>query len=302
MAEGTERTVVLRPCATVTGRIVDADGKPVAGGILPHLMREDAGQPAEIGLFPVPLDSGGRFRIDNLIAGAKYRLQARDRIALSIPMEPERFRPFELARGLTAESGQVIDLGTFNVATGKPVKEPEKPATENAAQAKDPAGRMPITGRIVNLEGRPVAGASVQITQITKPKGANLDAWIEAVKRGEPPWTAYKHLTDEPPIKPEERRPTATTDDQGRFRFEGIEAERRVDLAVQGPTIAYARMKLITRRTGPIAARGFPSQHGPGSRTILRGRLHLHRLARPAGGGDRPRRPDEAADGERRGP
>ncbi len=155
-------------------------------------------------------------------------------------MEPEQFKPFELARNLTAEPGQVIALGTFNASDRPASQGAGKDARRRRASTPQvPIRTMPITGRIIDLEGRPVAGVTVQVTQITKPKGDSLDPWIEAVKRGEPPWIAYKHLNYEPPIEPEEKRPKATTDPQGRFRFDGLEAERVVQVAINGPTISY---------------------------------------------------------------
>ena len=102
--------------------------------------------------------------------------------------------------------------GGANSAIGKPAEQPEKPTTKKVTQAMNPASTMPVTGRIVDLEGRPVAGVTVQVTQITKPKGDDLSAWIEAVKRGELSSIAYEHLIYEPPIAPEQKRPWATTD------------------------------------------------------------------------------------------
>ncbi len=125
---------------------------------------------------------------------------------------------------------------------------------------------VPITGRIVNLEARPVVGATVQVTQITRPKGKDLTPWIDAVKRGER--IAYEHLVYEPPIGAEEKHPTTTTDAQGRFRFDGIAPERLVELTIQGPTIAFKLLQVITRRIEPIAAPGYLSHHGPGLRTV----------------------------------
>ncbi len=157
-----------------------------------------------------------------------------------------------------------------SAAAGRAVPEPsQEPVPSKAATVakaaptspQKPAG-VPITGRIVDLEGRPVAGVAVQVTQITKPKGENLDRWIEAVKRGEPPWTAYDQLVYEPPIKPEEKRPQATTDAHGRFRLDGLGGERVVHITIQGPTIGYNSLNVVTRRMEPIPAKGFPSNYG----------------------------------------
>src|SRR5205823_9278815 len=149
------------------------------------------------------------------------------------------------------------------------IKAPEKPAAAaEARQAQTQFRDVPITGRVVDLEGRPVAGATVRVTQVTKPKGDDLTAWIEAVQRGEPPWIAYNHLVYQPPISPEEKRPKATTDAQGRFRFEGLGADKVVDITIQGPTIAYTSLNIITRRSEPIPARGFPSSYGSAAQMI----------------------------------
>ncbi len=268
-----EREVTLRPCATVTGRVADTDGKPVTGGIIIRLMHEGDPRPiglqfSEFNLPSQPFDAGGRFRIDNLAPGGRYILEATNRLVYHIKMEPETFKAFALARDLKAEPGQVIDLGVFNAATGKPIGGPQKPAAAEREQGKAATRTMPITGRIVDLEGRPVSGVTAQITQIQKPKGDILDPWIEAVKRSEPPWTAADNLIDEPPITPEKKQPEATTDAQGRFQLEGLDAERVVNLRVWGATIAYNMIEVITRPTEPIPARGFPSQHGPGSQTV----------------------------------
>ena len=207
-------------------------------------------------------------------------------------------------------------LVALALAEARPEPGASTPAQEPAPSKSAPAARstptppekpvgVPITGRIVDLEGRPVAGVTVQVGQISRPKGENLDAWIEAVKRGEPPWIAYKHLDSEPSIKGEDKRPQATTDAQGRFRIDGIGAERLVDLAIQGPTIAYTRMNVVTRRMESIAAPGSPffaSRYGPGPQTIYGADFTSHRFARTARRGNRARREDEAAAGQRRNP
>ena len=157
--------VTLRPCATVTGRIVDAEGKPVTGGIEVELEGEaDAYRPRVYSVME-PVGADGRFRVDNLAPGGTYAFHARDRMSYGLSargkMEPERFQPFDLARNVKLDSGQLIDLGTFNAATGQAIKTPEQPAAVKDDQGKAAARDVPITGRIVDLEGRPVPGVTV---------------------------------------------------------------------------------------------------------------------------------------------
>ena len=215
-----------------------------------------------------PIGADGRFRIDNLAPGGTYTLQARDRMALGLSargkMEPPRFEPFELARNLKLDPGQVIDLGTFSAATGQAVKTSEQPAAVKHDQGKIPVRDVPIMGRIVDLEGRPIPGVTVQVDSTYMAKGGDLTPWIEAVRRGEPPWVAYRHL-EEDKEKPSGK---AETDAQGRFRIEGLGAEKVVTLSIEGPSVAYTTLDVVTRRIEPFPARGFTNFFGPGTQTI----------------------------------
>src|SRR5207244_3136870 len=98
-------------------------------------------------------------------------------------------------------------------------------------------------------------------------KSGDLTPWIEAVKKGEPPWIAYRHLDGDVKI-PEDVRREATTDKDGRFRFEGLGGEHVVGLTIQGERVAYTTIDVVTRKTEPIPARGFPDTHGPGTQTL----------------------------------
>ena len=174
-------------------------------------------------------------------------------------MEPETFKPFDLAKDLKLETGQVLDLGGFDVSTGKRVKAPQV-ATSTQAD-------VPITGRIVDLEGRPVAGVSVKVGEVLIPKSDDLRPWLEGVKKGEPPWVASKHIDDSHKASEKATR-RATTDQDGRFRLEGFGADRVVGLELEGGTIAYKTIDVVTRKMDPIPAQGFPNMHGRGHETI----------------------------------
>jgi beta-lactamase regulating signal transducer with metallopeptidase domain/protocatechuate 3,4-dioxygenase beta subunit len=264
-----QRNVTLRPCATVTARIVDADGKPVTGGVRVRLDGEgDADRPRVVYSSMEPISADGRFRIDNLAPGGAYALEAQDRMALGVSAsgktEPPRFKPFELARNVKLEPGQVIDLGTFSAATGQPIKTSEQLTAVKDDQGKVTAGDIPITGRIVDLEGRPIRGVTIQVDSTSKAKGGDLSPWLEAVRRGEPPWVAYRH------IEKDTEKPTgkAETDAQGRFRIDGLGAEKVVRLSIEGPAIAHTHLEVVTRRVEPFPAQGFTNSWGPGTHTI----------------------------------
>jgi hypothetical protein len=152
----------------------------------------------------------------------------------------------------------------FNAATGQGIKTPEQPAAVKDDPGKAAARDVPITGRIVDLEGRPVPGVTVQIDSINKAKGGDLTPWLEAVRRGEPPWVAYRHLEEDK----EKLSAKAETDSQGRFRLEGLGAETCVTLSIEGPAVAYTTLDVVTRRIEPFPARGFTNFFGPGTQTV----------------------------------
>jgi len=256
---GGERTVTLRPCATVTGQVLDAEGKPVSGGVEIRLVVADGKQ---YGLLDEPFDPNGRFRIDTLVPGAKYTLQAKDRLLYSTTMGPERFKPFELIRGLTAEPGQVVDLGTFNAATGNRVKATEERAAEGRQNA---ANHIPITGRIIDLEGRPVAGATVQIVSYNTSRTGDLTPWLDAVRSDQPARIARQHLNH---LETPANARKVTTDQQGRFRFERVGAERLAHLLLEGPTIASAFFTVVTRPIESFRGREFPLSFSQATETV----------------------------------
>lgn len=126
---------------------------------------------------------------------------------------------------------------------------------------------MPITGRILDLEGRPVAGVKVRVSEIMRPKGGDLSPWLEAIRLGEPLWVAYKHVEKE---KDETKVPKGfvETGKDGRFRLGDITAECWVRVTIEGPTIAFATLEVVTRKMEPFKANGFTNTFGPGVQTI----------------------------------
>jgi hypothetical protein len=82
---------------------------------------------------------------------------------------------------------------------------------------------------------------------------------------------AYRHL-EEDKEKPSGK---AETDAQGRFRIEGLGAEKVVTLSIEGPTVAHTHVEVVTRRVEPFPAQGFTNTYGPGTQTIYGADLTL---------------------------
>jgi RNA polymerase sigma factor (sigma-70 family) len=111
------------------------------------------------------------------------------------------------------------------------------------------ADDVPITGQIVDLEGKPVAGATLRLLQVMASPKEDLGPWLAAAKdKTAPP--AGRDLEIIQKYMP--RYTTApstvvTTDAAGRFRLTGIGRERVVILRLEGPTVASEYLHVRTR-------------------------------------------------------
>jgi protocatechuate 3,4-dioxygenase beta subunit len=105
---------------------------------------------------------------------------------------------------------------------------------------------VPITGQIVDLEGKPVSEATLRVLRIDAAPGEDLSPWFEAVKSKEA--LASKLLKKYLTRSTIALSPTATTDAEGRFRLTGIGRNRLVTAQLDGPTIASEHLHILTRR------------------------------------------------------
>jgi hypothetical protein len=179
-----------------------------------------------------------------------------------------------LATMLAAGFMATLLAGLLGVGEGRrgalasPVAEETEDVKDQPKQARtaEPA-EVPITGKVIDLEGRPVAGVHVRLEGYRHPKENRLDSWLEAVKSGSPQWVTAR-LIDWDRKTPEKAQKEAVTDREGRFRLDGIDGECNVELSLRGDTIAYKQVDVVTRPMKPIPAPGFGNQYGPGSGTI----------------------------------
>jgi hypothetical protein len=107
------------------------------------------------------------------------------------------------------------------------------------------AREVPITGQVVNTEGKPVAGVSVSAGSIYVPANDKLDDYLAGWLRSfrENLATPQKRL-----YVPLDRITGAvTTDRDGRFTLHGCGAERIVHVTFSGSGIARSTPYVITR-------------------------------------------------------
>jgi hypothetical protein len=118
---------------------------------------------------------------------------------------------------------------------------------------------VPIQGRILDLQGKPIPGVTVRVEGLSMPRAGDLTPWLEALeanpKDGYPIESRFLesvHLHGATPIFPD-----SVTDAEGRFQLKGIGRERLVALSFEGPTITRTRVSVRTRPGKKIDAAMF---------------------------------------------
>jgi RNA polymerase sigma factor (sigma-70 family) len=214
----------------IRGRVLGPDGKPVAGAKL--YLCGNAGKSAA----PQPAtDNDGRFRFAlpaNADHSPRYLLATADNLGL----DWTDLRPSEASRDFT-------------------LRLPDD---------------VPIRGRVLDLEGKPVAGAAIRIVSLTTSTSGTLDEFMKQwAKDKERTATgpAFRLLNEKQLWSPEALRSlaTATTGSDGTFRLTGIGRERGLMLGVRGPGIADHYMRVVTRSDFVIqpASQGQVALSGP---------------------------------------
>jgi RNA polymerase sigma factor (sigma-70 family) len=139
----------------------------------------------------------------------------------------------------------------------------------------------PVTGQIVDLEGKPIAGATLRVLRIQTAPGDDLGPWLEAVRlkkghSGDLEYLYLKHYTTAVSLK-------ATTDAAGRFRLVGIGRNRLVMAQLDGPTIASQRLHILTRPGKAIEAVEFEGrpEYGDPRRVTTYYRANFRHAASP---------------------
>jgi RNA polymerase sigma factor (sigma-70 family) len=198
----------------VSGRVLTPDGKPAAGAKLyaPKFKKDIPTSPQDIAVEQVgTTDAEGRFRATlpalKASVGRTYLIAYAD--------------------GFGVDFIELNDKTRADDLTLKFVKD------------------QPITGRVVDSEGKPLAGVSVSVESIYVPAGEKLDDFLAGWKRS---WREAAPTPDKRLYLPLDGLIGATTTDKdGRFKVTGAGAERIAHVAIQGGGAAKSVPYVITR-------------------------------------------------------
>jgi RNA polymerase sigma factor (sigma-70 family) len=214
-----------KDAVTYAGRVIGPDGKPVAGAKVHYhfITREKE---------PIPVravtDADGRF---------SFTLTRKD-----VPLSADAIQSDPLRTGQV-----IVKTDGFTFAWQGRRKE----AGDLLLQlARDD---VPIEGRFVDLEGKPLAGLRITAMSVAAPEKGDLSAFLKALESGDTFHVAlFKHLPnnlDNPILgrRGIDLLPKTTTDANGRFRLGGFAPDRVVELRVEGGTVETASLFVLTR-------------------------------------------------------
>jgi len=193
----------------IKGRVLDPDGKLLAGATV-YFVPKSARKKVDLKLRAVT-DKEGAFRL----SPAPADMQSGARLLATAP-------------GLGPDWADV-----------------KKDGETTLRLVKDD---VPIRGRVVDLEGQPIADVTVAVDLLAKPVEGDLTAWLnDQTKKGRdwrnqevPMKLLWPALLGE--------HYTAKTDADGRFQMSGFGRERLVIFNVTGPTIeTNSHVRVLTR-------------------------------------------------------
>jgi beta-lactamase regulating signal transducer with metallopeptidase domain/protocatechuate 3,4-dioxygenase beta subunit len=131
---------------------------------------------------------------------------------------------------------------------------------------------VPLTGRVVDIEGQPVQGAVLKVAKLIDAGNGGLDAWEEKARQPGIDYYALGRylgfgLGNHIGGTTLEYIPPVITDAQGRFTFTGLGRDRIVRLLISGPGIASSYVYARTR-AGEIIEVVEEARRGTGDKIV----------------------------------
>jgi protocatechuate 3,4-dioxygenase beta subunit len=198
-----------------SGKVVDPDGKPVAGAKL-YLAK-----PTLNGPVPSQQATSG--------PDGRFRFAVPQSAPPKGAAEESAFQVMAIAKGYGCDW---VKIG---------------PAREELTLrlVKD----VPIRGRILDPDGRPVKGAKLTVMGLSTFKGDDLGKYLETVRKRDFRNVFAKGWAGALPGQPA----GLTTGADGRFKLSGAGRERVIHFRVEGPAIATLSLAVMTRAAETVA-------------------------------------------------
>jgi RNA polymerase sigma factor (sigma-70 family) len=217
------------PAGTVryAGRVLGPDDRPVAGAKVYYHFITRADEPIPV---RATTDAQGRF---------SFALTDRD-----VPLSADATGRDPRRAGQVVAKADGFTFAWVGVA--------KDTAELTLRVAKDDT---PLTGRVVDLEGRPLAGLRVTALSTAAPETGDLADFLKDLEAGKSYFEALRHLPNllHNPIIGRSGvplLPATTTGTDGRFRLDGFGHERLVELRIEGPAIETQTVYVVTRDAG----------------------------------------------------
>lgn len=119
-----------------------------------------------------------------------------------------------------------------------------------------------VRGKVVNLENKPVAGATIEVLAIITPK-PDFETWFAEVKTGKPTRPANQEfLRDRVDLRAETPAPRGVTDPSGKFTLEGLGKDRLALVMIRGDDITPEFVLIATRDDDSFKPVSYPIEPG----------------------------------------
>jgi RNA polymerase sigma factor (sigma-70 family) len=149
------------------------------------------------------------------------------------------------------------DLGElFVIAPGhgpgwviKPGKLQERWPFEDNQVVRLAPDDVPVNGRLLDLQGQPIAGATIRVFALKASPDGKLDSFTKAIKSR----TTGQHFLEHEHLSAcrfdglAHFFPPITTDKAGRFQIKGVGRDRVVSFTIEAPTIETTVLDVLTK-------------------------------------------------------
>jgi protocatechuate 3,4-dioxygenase beta subunit len=212
---------------SVNGRVLDPQGKPAAGAKVAAVQDYfTTWSHTSAAMVTTESDNAGRFHLEFRKSDIVQSDQLLQRVSIIA-------KPLDSKLGIAWIRCDAI-----------------KPGEETILQL---VADVPVEGRIVDLEGRPIAGVEVRVNELSANAKGDLTAWLSAQKSG------VTSVNDQDLDIPDRNLATefanewkTKTDADGHFRLTGLGRDRVVDILVSGHGTAAA-LRVVTRPMEPVS-------------------------------------------------